>query len=1273
MEVAVKIFQPLSPHTAESLIREMEAFRGWNKNDRLVYNYGICTDLPRKDGDFAIIMQAAQLGDMKRFISSLPSKGRNMALAQILRIALDIADAIRFCHSQGMVHSDLKAQNVLIFDNCRAKVSDVMRPHRIDSNGHDIHGDHTAPLQHPLSSIPYMAPECLHGDISGALSFAARSATSRPSSDAYSFGVLLWELITAETPWMGKSAHQISLSHYQQESLPLPPISHRCSEALRFLLSRCLRTNPTERPTFEQIYSDIGTMLSLEGKNASSNGGVVSASSRPPESFPMVGVSLGPLQPSSDISMHIHQNINNNQNASSAPQMSMFVCPLSKEIMTDPVVINDGHSFERASIEQWLQHRDTSPITGAPLLSKQTTPNHALRAAIQVWRSWMFNVQQQQQQQQAADHSAAMTPFTGLAIPRSRGPSGPNAHSLLSDPPVAGNSLHHTGILSNPNITLSNTLGSAPSMPNLPHALTGPLMSTNTNTMDSSAAYRTISTWPGMENDDLPAVHDSNLLMSMGGVDLGLMGPAGLSRTGSASGNNLNRGGSSTLGWSSLGGLSLPSQEPLVAFNGSGNTRTQSSLDYTTSSSITLTQDDDWTEMDDDAGHGRQNTGSQSYEPSRPVNAALSPSTAEAAGRHLKSLFTRSNGGATVHCDLRNLRRLVAQWAGQADVLNWADPGDSGTAILHDAARMNHREAVRLLLATHGVNCNMQDYTGCTALRLAAQCCHVSVVRLLTAHPAVDVNIKGLDGLTALTCCKSSPKYQEIKQVLLNAEAIAASRTSNPRGGHSGDNSPTSQHRSSDSGPLDLMLSEVIAAVNKCDLDALHELAQRFSHCLEVFNHGDYRDRGNSPLLLAASDRAASKVLAFLLSLPSVQVNKTNTSGETALHLSCRHGCLDIVQQLLRVPNIDYNLADTTQGRTALMMAVKLGHREIVKLLCAVPGINIDAYDKKGINAVHLAKHSELKEMILAARARELARTGQSSGRVGMDQSNGSDSRALYGNSASGSETWIKDVQSSTAAQPNIPPEHHHLCQALFQAAKTGDLAAIQQFESDDQHLSATLAWNYPDATANNYTALHLAVSHDHPKVVKHLLKIQYVDINAVDSDNMTPAHIAVLEDRRECLKLLLTHDAIDLKKRDKNTDTPLSMCARHDRRNAAKLILAHPTVRRMINGTNPGGLTALNIACFNGFVELVKLFLASPDIDVNKPNKKSSTPLIEAVRKGKVDIVKLLLRHPKIDLTHTCNYGGDALASSSRFPEIKQILLDAYREKGVPIPDDAL
>ena len=60
-----------------------------------------------------------------------------------------------------------------------------------------------------------------------------------------------------------------------------------------------------------------------------------------------------------------------------------FTCPICKELMKDPVITSDGHTYERTEIEKWLKEHSTSPVTNLELPNKTLTPNIGLRQSIE--------------------------------------------------------------------------------------------------------------------------------------------------------------------------------------------------------------------------------------------------------------------------------------------------------------------------------------------------------------------------------------------------------------------------------------------------------------------------------------------------------------------------------------------------------------------------------------------------------------------------------------------------------------------------------------------------------------------------------------------------------------------------------------------------------------------------------------------------------------------------------------------------------------------------
>ena len=99
-----------------------------------------------------------------------------------------------------------------------------------------------------------------------------------------------------------------------------------------------------------------------------------------PGSFPGVpsggSAFVGNVQPSSSTSTH----------PGSDQIDSLFICPITQDIMKDPVICSDGYTYERAAISQWMSTKNTSPLTNQPFQHNNLTSNHMLRSSIQEWQ-----------------------------------------------------------------------------------------------------------------------------------------------------------------------------------------------------------------------------------------------------------------------------------------------------------------------------------------------------------------------------------------------------------------------------------------------------------------------------------------------------------------------------------------------------------------------------------------------------------------------------------------------------------------------------------------------------------------------------------------------------------------------------------------------------------------------------------------------------------------------------------------------------------------------
>jgi hypothetical protein len=64
-----------------------------------------------------------------------------------------------------------------------------------------------------------------------------------------------------------------------------------------------------------------------------------------------------------------------------------FLCPITYDIMHDPVSARDGHTYERSAIQRWFDEgKRSSPVTNAIMLSTDLLPNHFVKAQISSWR-----------------------------------------------------------------------------------------------------------------------------------------------------------------------------------------------------------------------------------------------------------------------------------------------------------------------------------------------------------------------------------------------------------------------------------------------------------------------------------------------------------------------------------------------------------------------------------------------------------------------------------------------------------------------------------------------------------------------------------------------------------------------------------------------------------------------------------------------------------------------------------------------------------------------
>ncbi|KAK9908804.1 hypothetical protein WJX75_003138 [Coccomyxa subellipsoidea] len=242
--VAVKVMTATHSENAaelESFRREVEVLSGL-QHDRIVRLLGACLAPPT-----ICIVEELALGGSLYDLLHTKSGARcctPMPHSQLLRVALDVAEALRCMHhfSQPQIlHRDLKSSNVLLDSRGRAKVCDF---------GIAKFKDRTfVSTKNANAGTPaYMAPEMFEG----------RRVSEK--IDVYSFGVLLWEMLTGELPWghLSTPMQVIYVVGVLKKRLRIPD---RCPEALRQLITQCWQDDADLRPSFTTIVPRLEMVL----------------------------------------------------------------------------------------------------------------------------------------------------------------------------------------------------------------------------------------------------------------------------------------------------------------------------------------------------------------------------------------------------------------------------------------------------------------------------------------------------------------------------------------------------------------------------------------------------------------------------------------------------------------------------------------------------------------------------------------------------------------------------------------------------------------------------------------------------------------------------------------------------------------------------------------------------------------------------------------------------------------------------------------------------
>ena len=195
------------------------------------------------EGDFYyLILEYIEGMTLKDYMIKNP----RISIETIVHIAKQIAAGLSHAHQNGIIHRDIKPQNILMDENLTCKITDfgIAR----------AYGDTTlTQTNQMLGTVYYLSPEQARGNVATA------------QSDIYSLGILIFEMITGQIPFKGESAVAIALKHLQEELPEIDKYRENIPQSVKNIVLQATMKNPNERYiSSKELCDDLSTVLNPE-------------------------------------------------------------------------------------------------------------------------------------------------------------------------------------------------------------------------------------------------------------------------------------------------------------------------------------------------------------------------------------------------------------------------------------------------------------------------------------------------------------------------------------------------------------------------------------------------------------------------------------------------------------------------------------------------------------------------------------------------------------------------------------------------------------------------------------------------------------------------------------------------------------------------------------------------------------------------------------------------------------------------------------------------
>ncbi len=186
-----------------------------------VYDYG------QTAGIYFMVMEVVEGTDLRRY---LRSRGK-LDIDRAVIIAHDVALGLGAAHRRGIVHSDVKPQNVLVGRDGSIKLTNF----GIASISNNSSTERLTTPGMALTTVQYYAPERALGEI------------VTPATDVYALGIVMYEMLTGRTPFDGDTPLAVAMQHIQEPPVAPSQLNPNIPPVLEEIILRCLEKVPEMR------------------------------------------------------------------------------------------------------------------------------------------------------------------------------------------------------------------------------------------------------------------------------------------------------------------------------------------------------------------------------------------------------------------------------------------------------------------------------------------------------------------------------------------------------------------------------------------------------------------------------------------------------------------------------------------------------------------------------------------------------------------------------------------------------------------------------------------------------------------------------------------------------------------------------------------------------------------------------------------------------------------------------------------------------------------